>query len=205
MFITFEGLDLSGKSTQAVRFVRNLSSSGYAAELVRDPGGTDLGEKIRTILLDNSHHTMNERTELFLFSASRAQLVHELIKPALDAGRTVVCDRFYDSTTAYQGGGRGISFDEIRVINACATGGIQPALTFLLDVPIDEIEKRRRERGGKDRMEAGNREFFERVRQAYLDIAHGEPRFRVLDGRLSVEELERQIWESFTEMKGGAK
>lgn len=197
MFITFEGLDLSGKSTQAVRFVRRLSGAGMAAELLRDPGGTDLGEKIRAILLDNSEHSMNERTELFLFSASRAQLVHEVVRPALEAGTIVVCDRFYDSTTAYQGGGRGIALEEIGVVNVCATGGLVPNLTFLLDVPVEEIEKRRALRGGKDRMESGNREFFSRVRSSYLHTAKREQRFRVLDGCLPVEELETQIWNEY--------
>jgi dTMP kinase len=196
MLITFEGLDLSGKSTQAQRLHDRLRSRGRPVVLLRDPGGTRIGEKIRTVLLDRMHEEMDQRAELFLFSASRAQLVHERIRPALEQGQVVLLDRFYDSTTAYQGGGRGLPLEELQVINRCAASGLVPDLTFFLDTPLSVIEQRRRDaRSAKDRMEANDRQFYARVRQAYLDLASREPRFSVLDGTQSIEVLENRIWE----------
>lgn len=197
MLITFEGLDLCGKSTQARHLHDRLRAEGRAVALLRDPGGTGIGEKIRAVLLDNVHHEMDDRAELFLFSASRAQLVQERIRPALEAGQVVVLDRFYDSTTAYQGGGRGIPLEELEVINRCAAFGLVPDLTFFLDAPLPVIEDRRRQaRSGKDRMEANDREFYERVRQTYLDLAARESRFNVLDGTEPVDALAQVVWKT---------
>ena len=195
MFITFEGLDLSGKSTQAQRLLDRLQRAQYPAVLIREPGGTAIGEKVRTVLLDRTHDGMDPRTEFLLFSASRAQLVCEVIRPALAGGTVVISDRFFDSSSAYQGGGRGLPLEEIDVINRHATAGLKPDVTFLLDVPIPVLEARRRlSRPGVDRMEANDRTFYERVRKAYLDLAAREQRIVVLDGTASVEELEQHIW-----------
>lgn len=199
MLVTFEGIDFSGKSTQAKLFFDRLRAEGRNTRFVRDPGGTAIGEQIRRILLDNSIAGMNERTELFLFSASRSQLVAEQIMPFVQGGAVVVCDRFYDSTTAYQGGGRGISLKEITAINACASFGLVPAATFLLDIAIDELERRLTARKAtKDRMESNARDFYERVRKAYLALASSEPRFVVLDGTRPITELHEKIWSHYT-------
>ena len=142
MLITFEGLDYSGKSTQVQLLADRLALQDHRVLVLREPGGTDIGEKIRKMLLDKNNEGMTEASELFLFSASRSQLIQEVVHPALDAGMVVICDRYYDSTTAYQGYGRGISPDVIHAINQYATGGLVPDVTFFLDIPIREIEKR---------------------------------------------------------------
>jgi dTMP kinase len=196
MFITFEGLDLAGKTTQIDLLQSHLAKSGKTVRVLREPGGTNIGEKIRTLLLDRGHLVMTDLSEVFLFSASRAQLVREVILPALERGEVVVCDRFYDSTTAYQGWGRGIPIDAIHTINRTATGGLKPDATFFLDISLEEMESRRIAAGkGKDRMESNTREFYERVRNGYLDIARTESRFVVLDGLLPENKLHSQIWE----------
>jgi dTMP kinase len=199
MLITFEGLDLSGKSTQAQRLLSRLQRERYPAVLIREPGGTVIGEKIRTVLLDRTHDGMDPRTEFLLFSASRAQLVCEVVRPALAKGTVVISDRFFDSSTAYQGAGRGLPLEQIEVINRHATAGLKPDMTFFLDAPIAVLEARRRSsRPGVDRMESNDRAFYERVRGAYLDIAEREQRVVVLDGTVPVEELEQQIWTMVT-------
>ncbi len=195
MFVTFEGLDYSGKSTQVTRVVERLSRENHSVLLVREPGGTALGEKIRSLLLDKASQGMTEISELMLFSASRAQLVADIIQPALKSGTVVVCDRFYDSTTAYQGWGRGIPIEAVRAINTTATFGLVPDLTFFLDIPVDEIERRLKASGsGKDRMESNGLQFYRRVRDGYLDLAKTEERFRAMDGMQSVDVLHQQIW-----------
>ncbi|HXG00738.1 MAG TPA: dTMP kinase, partial [Bacteroidota bacterium] len=155
-----------------------------------------ISERIRTLLLDRGHDEMTATTELLLFSASRAQLVAEVIRPALQRGEMVVCDRYCDSTTAYQGYGRGLNLDAVAVINRFATMGTMPALTFLLDIPLEEIERRKIAAGMTfDRMESAGRAFYERVRQGYRTLADAEPqRWLVLDGRRPVHELEQDIW-----------
>lgn len=194
MFITFEGLDTSGKSTQVQLLVDRLSRKQFNVLLIREPGGTELGERIRTILLDKEAIAMTPITELLLFSASRSQLVEEVIKPALDGGMVVVCDRFYDSTTAYQGWGRQIDQDSVQAINRTASAGLTPALTLFIDIPIDELERRMRRGSGKDRMESNGRAFYERVRRGYLDLAQREGRFVVIDGTRSIDEIEEEVW-----------
>ena len=198
MFITFEGLDFSGKSTQVGLLADTLSRSGAKTLVLRDPGGTAIGERIRAILLDRESLDMSDFTELFLFSASRSQLVQEIIKPALRNGTIVLCDRFYDSTTAYQGWGRGLSLDAIKAMNRVAADGLVPAITYFIDIPVPEIELRmKRHKAGADRMEMSGRAFYERVRDGYLQLAKEEPRFEVIDGRLSIEEIRRNIWSRF--------
>jgi len=195
MLITFEGLDLSGKSTQAKLLLDRLSSSGFQVVFIREPGGTEIGEKIRTILLDKQNSGMTDETELFLFSASRAQLVRETIKPALESGKMVICDRFYDSSTAYQGWGRGVSVKAIETINWCASAGLEPDITFFLDLPVEEVEKRiTRALKEKDRMESNGHHFYEEVRKGYLEIAREHPRFTILNAAKPVDELHKEIW-----------
>ncbi len=204
MLVTFEGIDFSGKSTQAKLFFERVQAAGRSAAFVRDPGGTPIGEQVRRILLDNANAGMNERTELFLFSASRAQLVTDHIRPMLGSGSVVVCDRFYDSTTAYQGGGRGIPLETLAVVNACASFDLVPDVTFLFDIPLGELETRAaRLKSTMDRMESNARGFYERVREAYLKLARTHPRFVVLDGTQPITWLHEKVWEHFESI--GAK
>jgi dTMP kinase len=198
LFITFEGLDFSGKSTQVGLLADTLSQLGAKALVIRDPGGTHIGEKIRAVLLDRELHSMSDLTELFLFSASRSQLVQEIIKPALDGGTIVLCDRFYDSTTAYQGWGRGLSLDAIKAINRVAADGLVPSITYFFDIPVSEIESRMaRQEAGADRMEMSGRAFYERVRGGFLRLAQEDQRFEVIDGTLSIEEIRLEVWSRF--------
>jgi len=196
MFLTFEGLDASGKTTQAQMLVEALRARGAApVHFIREPGGTGISERLREILLDRRTLDLSDLAELFLFSASRAQLVREVIAPALARGETVVCDRFYDSTTAYQGYGRGLDLRAIAVVNDLAASGSVPDLTVLVDITVDEVMRRKRAAGGAaDRMEEGGREFFERVRRGYLAIAREHPeRVQVVDGMRSVEQVAADI------------
>jgi dTMP kinase len=198
MFITFEGLDFSGKSTQVGLLSESLTKAGVKNAVVRDPGGTAIGERIRAVLLDRKMLSMSDYTELFLFSASRSQLVHEIIKPTLERGTVVVLDRFYDSTTAYQGWGRGLPLDSISTINLLASHGLLPDITSFIDIPVDEVERRMvRQKTGADRMEISGRAFYERVRNGYLHLASVEPRFEVLNGMLGIQELQAKIWSRF--------
>ena len=195
MFITFEGLDFSGKSTQVKLLSDTLTHLNYHILVLREPGGTEIGEKIRTILLDKNITGMSNAAELFLFSASRAQLVEEVIKPAMEGGLVVLCDRYYDSLTAYQGWGKGLSLDAIRVVNQCASAGIAPDLTFFLDIPVSEVERRmRRSHASRDRMESNGIDFYDRARQGYLDVARNEKRFQVIDGLQSIDTIQDTIW-----------
>ncbi|HOV98355.1 MAG TPA: dTMP kinase [Bacteroidota bacterium] len=195
MFITFEGLDFSGKSTQVQLLQERLQREGHNVLVLREPGGTVVGEKIRSILLDAENTQLTEASELFLFEASRSQLVAEVIRPALAQGTIVICDRYYDSTTAYQGYGRGIPLDMISAMNVFASDHLVPTLTFFLDIPLEEIERRiKKANATKDRMELNEREFYERVRNGYLAIAQSERRFSILNGMLSVEEIHSRIW-----------
>jgi dTMP kinase len=203
MFITFEGIDLSGKSTQAQLLVAKLQEPAAGStggrrrvRFLREPGGTAISERLREILLDRKNLEMSEWTELFLFSAARAQLVSEIIRPALARGEIVVCDRFCDSTTAYQGYGRGLDLETVRRINSAATDGTSPDLTIFVDIPVDEIERRKgRTETGADRMESAGPAFFERVRHGYLEIMKREPeRVVCIDGTASVEEVHQHVW-----------
>ena len=200
MFITFEGLDYSGKSTQVQLLADRLTVHDHRVLVLREPGGTDIGEKIRKMLLDKNNDGMTEASELFLFSASRSQLVQEVVRPALEGGMVVICDRYYDSTTAYQGFGRGISLDVMYAINRYATGGLVPDMTFFLDIPIREIDKRMHSsKTNKDRMESNSIEFYERTRNGFLHIATTEPRYCVIDGLQPIDDLHELIWQHVSE------
>lgn len=192
-FITFEGVDGSGKTTQ-VRLLRQfLDQQGVEYVFTREPGGTDLGEQIRRILLDPAHRDMGVETEALLYAASRAQLTRQVIRPALDAGKTVLCDRFVDSSLCYQGFGGGLDLDFVRDLNHRATEGLKPDLTLLFDMPPDDAAQRRR-RGSEDRMERKDLAFHERVREGYLTLARQEPdRIRIVDAMASVEQVQRVV------------
>lgn len=202
-FITFEGTEGCGKSTQAGRLAQRLRSRGYPVIVLREPGGTAIGEEIRHTLKHSlGNRAMTPETELLLVNASRAQLVREVIRPALLQGRIVVCDRFADSTLAYQGYGRGIDLDLVRSITDFAVGPTRPNLTLWLNLELHASEARRTQRDTEsptrwDRFEANDRAFFERVGEGYTAIARGEPqRVREIDGALPVEEAASRIWQA---------
>ncbi len=193
--ITFEGIDGSGKSTQARLLDEFLRGEGYETLLVREPGGTELSERVREILLDPSLN-VQPFAELLLFSAARAQLVEERIRPALEEGRIVICDRFYDSTTAYQGAGRGVADpDWLQPFHRRVTGDLVPDRTYLVDVDPETAQARRAEADREgDRMETAGGEFYERVIKAYSELAadHAD-RFVCLDGHRSIEALHETV------------
>jgi dTMP kinase len=195
MFITFEGIDFCGKSTQAELLKDYLLKRNKKVEIIREPGGTEISEKIRGILLDKRNLHMVMEAEIFLFSASRVQLVREKIQPYLKSGIYVISDRFHDSTTAYQGYGRGINIESVKHINNLAIGNTIPDITFIIDIPVETAEERRevKKNDDLDRIEVSDRNFYKRVRNGYLDIAKEESRFRVIDGTLSIEEVHNKI------------
>ncbi|MDD3959496.1 MAG: dTMP kinase [Clostridiaceae bacterium] len=200
LFITFEGIDGSGKSTQIRRLRDFLETNGHSVELIREPGGTAIGEKIRSLLLDKSNGEMSFETELLLYEAARAQIVNEKIVPSIRAGKVVVCDRFFDSTTAYQGYARGLDLSEINRLNRWATGGLEPDITFLMDLPVTEAMKRMVGRsGGSDRLEVEGSDFMEKVREGYLAILTRNPRMILLDATDSADtifqKVQRIVWE----------
>jgi dTMP kinase len=192
MFITFEGIDGSGKSTQIKLLTDLLNNWGYKVKVLREPGSTEFSEEIRKILLFK-HFDIGAVTELMLFDAARSHLaVHEII-PALERGEIVLCDRFYDSTTAYQGYGRGLNLEDVSVVNKIATGGLKPDLTFFLDVSL-AISNDRIKYTESDRIEAAGNEFFNKVRNGFLEIARNEPeRVIVINSEAKVEETQNKI------------
>ncbi len=194
MFITLEGPDGCGKSTQVRLLAAHLRALGLDVLQTREPGGTAISDQIRQVLTDLSNTPMHPRTEILLFSASRAQLCHEVIRPHLQAGGTVLSDRFFDSTFAYQGYGHRLDLDALRAITAFATGGLIPDVTFLLDIPAEEGLLRRKQHGGWNRLDAYNLEFHQRVRQGYLALAQAEPqRWVTIEGRQSVEAIQQEL------------
>lgn len=197
-FITFEGTEGVGKSTQAAFAAQLLRSRGYEVVLTREPGGTPLGDRIRDLLLRHDGNTeIHERTELLLVFCARLQHLQQLILPALRRGALVVCDRFTDSTYAYQGGGRGIGREEIRNLENWVQQGLKPDLTVLLDASIAVATQRadRREGGAsRDRFEAESGEFFQRVREAFHRIAQEEPgRVKIVDAGQSLAAVQAQV------------
>ncbi len=195
LFITVEGGEGVGKSTN-LQFIRNhLIQRGIEVLTTREPGGTPLSEEIRALLLDQTHDDMHPDTELLLMFAARAQHLRQTILPALEEGQWVVCDRFTDATYAYQGGGRGIDPDRIATLEAWTQGTFRPDLTLLLDAPVEIGMKRVAGRNQEsDRFEQERHDFFERVRQGYLAQAERHPgRFRVIDAALPLEQVQDQI------------
>ena len=200
MFITFEGIDGSGKTTQIKHFIENLERESIPFLLLREPGGTIIGEKIREILLDKNNSDMLPLTEYLLYSASRHQLTKQRVLPALNEGKVVVCDRYFDSSTAYQGYGRKIDLKFVHKLNTTATIGTLPDLTIVLDIPVSERDSRI-ESENFDRLEQENRDFQESVREGFLSIAKQSPdRFIVVDGTLLPETVSNIIWNHFKNM-----
>ena len=195
MFISFEGIDFSGKSTQIELFKDYLVEHNKKVEILREPGGTEISEKMRQVLLDNKNDKMFAEAELLLFSASRAQLVREKIQPYLEKGIYVISDRFHDSSTAYQGYGRGVAIDIVKQIHQLAIGDTIPDLTFFIDIPVGIANERRKKKskGKLDRIELADTEFYNRVRNGYLEIAKQEERFKVIDGTQTIETIQNQI------------
>lgn len=193
LFISFEGIDGSGKSTQCQMLYHDLLDSGHIVHLFREPGGTKISEKIRDILLDKENTEMSPVTEMLLYFSSRNQLISEKVKPALERGEIVLLDRFVDSTIAYQGYGRDLSIDSINKVADVAIGDVRPHLTILVDTPLETAENRMDNRE-LDRLEAENADFKQRTRNGYLALAEMEPdRFLVLDGRESIESLKKIV------------
>jgi dTMP kinase len=186
IFITLEGIEGSGKTTQIELLKELLTANGFEVLLTREPGGSPIGEKIRHILLDTANAAMEPLTELFLYEASRTQHVEEVIGPALKAGKAVLCDRFYDASTAYQGYARGIGAASVADLNLVATGGQKPDLTIVLDLPVSDGLRRLGQ--SLDRIEGEEATFHEKVRRGYLEIAKTEPaRVKVVDASGSPE------------------
>lgn len=191
LFISFEGIDFSGKTVQCQRLRKALEAAGYPVVAVREPGGTKISEAIRQILLDADHSAMTARTEILLYSAARAQIVHEIIVPALAQNKVVIADRFVDSTTAYQGYGRQLDLEFVRRTNEFAVASVLPHVTFFLNVTIAAAAERRR-RSGKtaDRLEGEINAFHQRVREGYLAIAcECAARVVIIDGEQDIDTI----------------
>ena len=195
LFITFEGGEGSGKSLQTRALRRKLDCLGVPVALIHEPGSTPLGERLTRLLKWAQTTNISPLTEVMLFNTSRAQLLDEIIRPALKAGKIVICDRYTDSTIAYQGYGRKIDIDTIKNINNIAAGGLKPDLTVLLDIPVSEGFARKTGQE-PDRFEKEARAFHQRVRKGYLQLAAGEPQhWLVIDATLSKEKIKQIIWE----------
>jgi dTMP kinase len=196
-FITFEGSEGCGKSTQVQRLATHLERCGVPYLVTREPGGTPIGETIRELLQFAPHNAgMTPETELLLFEASRSQLVRETIKPALERGVCVIADRFFDSTTVYQGAARKLDHQIVERLNAFAVGDCVPDITFVLDIDAGTARSRMQEPRRADRMEQQPAEFYDRVRQAYRELAEREPnRIVLIDGSGDADKIENEIWE----------
>lgn len=191
LFITFEGADGCGKTTQMNLLAEYLKKQGREVVLTREPGGKGLGEKIREILL-NYDGEVSDRCESFLFLADRAQNIDTIVNPAVDAGKIVLCDRHTDSSVAYQGYGRGLDIERINMLNNLATNGKKPDITFVFDIDTETSMKRVGKE--KDRMESAGFEFHTKVRNGYLEIAKKEPeRIKVIDASKSIEEIHQEV------------
>ena len=199
VFITFEGIDGCGKTLMQKKTEKWLQDKGYTVLTTREPGGSDLGLRFREMLLDSAYGSVDPTTETLMFMADRSRHVAEIILPALNRGEIVLCDRYTDSTAAYQGGGSGLSMEQINTLNDFAVSGLYPDLTLVLQLPLTEAAKRLH--GEKDRMEQEDADFFSRVSAAYEDIARAEPqRVRLIDASVGVEEVFAQIKAAVTEL-----
>ena len=200
LFVTFEGIDGCGKTTQIEMLSSDLEKENIPCVLIREPGGTDIGEKIRTILLDKANSRMHARTELLLYEAARAQIVEERIKPELSSGKVVICDRFFDSTVAYQGIARDLGLQAVDYLNHWSTAGLAPDITFLLDLDEETAYRRRHGRSDEeDRLEAEGLAFMKKVREGYLLSSRDQPRIRVISAtdtpEVIYEKIKKAIWE----------
>lgn len=195
MFITFEGLDFCGKSTQVKLIKKYFEDSGMEVQLIREPGGVQISEQVRNILLDNKNTEMFPETELLLFSASRAQLVREKIIPFLKSGKVVISDRFLDSSIAYQGFGRGLNKDFVIELQKFAIGEAVPDITFFINIPISEVIKRKNNilQTDLDRIEVSDNDFYENVKKGYEYLAKIEERIITIDGTKSIDEIHSEI------------
>ena len=205
-FITVEGGEGAGKSTNLALIKTLLEAAGKEVVMTREPGGTPLGETIRGVLLDAKQSRMNSDSELLLMFAARAQHLNDVIKPALAAGHSVLCDRFTDATYAYQGGGRGVSMARIAELEQFVQGDLRPDLTILLDLPVAQGMQRAGERSAPDRFEQEQHQFFEKVRATYLERAKQQPqRYRVIDAGLDLEGVQQQIRQQLADYLGAAE
>lgn len=193
-FITLEGSEGAGKSSNLAYIQQRLERAGVDLVVTREPGGTPLGEAIRQLLLDHRNSDMLDDTELLLMFAARSQHLNELILPSLQAGKWVLCDRFTDASYAYQGGGRGIAVERIASLEQWVQGELRPDLTLLLDLPVEEGLERAGARSAPDRFEREQADFFQRVRQAYLDRAHADAgRYRIIDAAQALQQVQQQL------------
>ncbi len=191
LFITFEGADGCGKTTQLMKLAKYLTEKNFEVVITREPGAKGLGEKLREILL-NYDGEVSSQAEAFLFLADRAQHMDVIVKPTVNAGKIVLCDRHTDSSVAYQGYGRGLDIERINMLNDIATGGRKPDLTFVFDVDVETSMARVGKE--KDRMESAGMEFFDRVRNGYLKIAEKEPcRVKVIDATRSIDDIHKNV------------
>lgn len=211
IFITLEGPDGAGKSTQARLLAERFRSEGREVLVTREPGGTALGEQIRELLLNSPAGSHESLSDALLFNAARSKLVSEVIRPALERGEIVICDRFSDSTLAYQGYGGGLAIDELRTLASIATGGLSPSRTVLIDLPVASGLGRRTsgDVSGLTRFEtdeAHGSSFHERVREGFLELARREPeRWRIVDGSRSEEEVGSAVWSAVAGLFGDEK
>ncbi|MBI5643043.1 MAG: dTMP kinase [Deltaproteobacteria bacterium] len=207
LFITFEGIEGCGKTTQIDLLKKYFEAKGRDVLSLREPGGTELGEKVRGILLNSSSEPIDAQAELFLYEACRAQLVSRIIRPALSEGKVVISDRFIDSTVAYQGYGRGLDIGSVSLMNAFATGGLIPAVTFLLDCEPEVGLKRAWERidastgPREDRFEKENIIFHKKVREGYLSLSRAEPRIRVVNASGEIPSIHGEICDIINKMR----
>lgn len=208
LFITFEGGEGSGKTTQIRLLAEFLEGKEMPCLLTREPGGTEIGAEMRKILLDGKNRHLSPLAELMLYAADRAQHIDETIRPSLQAGKNVLCDRFSDATVAYQGFGRALDLQLIAELNELATSGLKPDRTFLLDLPVEiglarARDRLERQKSPEGRFEAEALSFHEKVRQGYLRLAHEEPeRFRVIDATLDIEAIHRKIVQELEALLG---
>ncbi len=196
MFITLEGPEGSGKSTQIKRLAKRLDAMGYPVITTREPGGTPIGDQIRQVLVRMENKELHPRTEILLFLAARAQLVEQLIKPALQDGKIILCDRYGDSTLAYQGYGHGLDLEKLRQMLDFATDHLKPDLTILLDLDVKMGLMRKKAEDEWNRLDAYEVLFHERVRQGYLNLAHEEPeRWRIVDASQGIDAVQEDLFQ----------
>lgn len=202
LFITFEGIDGCGKSTQIAKAAEYLKEKGVSLIVTREPGGTPLGEKIRELILSPQNSEMKNSCELLLYLSARAQHVEEKIKPALEKGTTVLCDRYQEATFAYQGFGRGYPLNLLQELNAFATGGLVPSKTFIFDISVECAFERMKKTGkAPDRLEKSSKEFYRKIREGYLTLASAHPkRIKLIQGEKTIDEIFHEVKKDLEEL-----